>query len=83
MGAALYIEEKEHGKPALCIRCKEPFTSAMQQEDVKRVLYDLGFQFQVDRNEPSMQDLCPLCRRHMLMVTQHNKLKGKFDIEHI
>ncbi len=83
MGAALYIEEKEHGKPALCIRCKSSFTSAMQQEDVKRILFDLGFQFQVDKNEPSMQDLCPLCRRHMLMLTQHNKLKGKFDIEQI
>ncbi len=81
MGAALYIEEKEHGKAALCIRCQAPFTSDMQKEDVKRILFDLGFKFQDDPNKPSMQDLCPLCRRHMLMVTQHNKLKGKFDIE--
>ncbi|MDE2026924.1 MAG: MFS transporter [Candidatus Omnitrophica bacterium] len=80
MGAALYIEEKEHGEPALCIRCHTPFTSAMQKEDVKRVLRDLGFEFQADDNKPSMQDLCPMCRRHMLMLTQHNKLKGKFDV---
>lgn len=83
MGAALYIEEKEFGKPALCIRCQQPFTSAMQKEDVKKILKDLGFQFQTNDQEPSMQDLCPLCRRHMMMVTQHLHLKGKFDIEHI
>ncbi len=82
MGAALYIEEKEHGKPALCIRCQQPFTSDMQKEDVKKVLFDLGFQFQGDIKNSSMQDLCPLCRRHMLMVTQHQHLNGKFDIDH-
>ncbi len=82
MGAALYIEEKEFGKPALCIRCQQPYTSAMQKEDVKKILKDIGFQFQTD-DQPSMQDLCPLCRRHMLMVTQHQHLKGKFDIDHI
>lgn len=81
MGAALYIEEKEHGQEALCIRCQQPFTSQMQKEDVKRVLREIGFQFQTNDQEASMQDLCPLCRRHMLMVTQHQKLKGKFDIE--
>ncbi len=82
MGAALYIEEKACGKPALCIRCHQGFTSDLQKQDVKRVLRDLGFQFQTDEHQPSMQDLCPQCRRHMLMVTQHQHLKGKFDIEH-
>ncbi len=82
MGAALYIEEKECGKPALCIKCQQPFTSDMQKEDVKKVLSDLGFQFQGDDKNSSMQDLCPLCRRHMMMVTQHQHLKGKFDIDH-
>ena len=82
MGAALYIEEQEHGQPAWCIRCGQPFTSQMQKEDVKRVLREIGFQFQSNDNGISMQDLCPLCRRHMLMVTQHLRLKGKFDIEH-
>lgn len=83
MGAALYIEEKDIGQPALCIRCRQPFTSQMQKEDVKRILREIGFQFQSHDNEPSMQDLCPLCRRHMLMTTQNRKLQGKFDIEHI
>ncbi len=82
MGATLYIEEKRHGKPAHCIRCKKPFTSEMQKEDVKRVLREIGFEFQSNENDLSMQDLCPLCRRHMLMLTQHKHLKGKFDIEH-
>jgi hypothetical protein len=82
MGAALYIEEKECGNPALCIRCQQPFTSAMQHQDVKKTLDELGFQFQGDKEQASMQDLCPLCRRHMLMVTQHQHLRGKFDIKH-
>lgn len=81
MGAALYIEEKQCGKPALCIRCQQSFTSQMQKEDVKKVLKDLGFHFQVDQRS-SMQDLCPLCRRYMLIMTQHQHLKGKFNIDH-
>jgi nitrate reductase gamma subunit len=83
MGAALYIEERETGKQALCVRCKEPYTSEMQREDVKRVLRDIGFQFQSDENGVCMQDLCPRCRRHMLIMNQHQRLKGKFDIEHV
>lgn len=82
MGAALYIEEREFGKQALCIRCQKPFTSVMQKEDVKKVLRDLGFQFETNDQQASMQDLCPCCRRNMLMVTQHQHLKGKFDIDH-
>jgi nitrate reductase gamma subunit len=82
MGATLYIEEKNFGKSALCVRCNNAFTSQMQKEDVKRILKDIGFQFQIEGQKYSMQDLCPLCRRHMLMMTQHKHLNGKFDIAH-
>jgi hypothetical protein len=82
MGAAMYIEERHHGDKALCVRCQQPFTSQMQKEDVKKILRDIGFKFQSSADDISMQDLCPQCRRHMLMVTQHNNINGKFDIDH-
>ena len=81
LGAALYIEEKEHGEQALCARCQKGFTSLMQKEDVKTVLADLGFQFRVQEHDVSMQDLCPLCRRKMLMTVQGQRLGGGFDVD--
>lgn len=80
MGAAFYMEEKERGQPAICIRCRRPFSSLMQKEDVQEVLRGLGFQFQGKGQESPIQDLCPLCRRHMVMVVQDQRLKGKFDV---
>lgn len=82
MGAILYIQEKENGTPALCLKSSEPFTSHMQKEDVKRTLRELGFQFQTSDDGPSIQDLSPLARRQLLMATQHQRLKGRFDIDH-
>ncbi len=80
MGAELYIHEKEKGEPAVCPKTGEGFTSQIQKEDVKKVLRELGFKFQADERDVSVQDLSPRARRQLLMTTQHKRLKGKFDI---
>ncbi len=80
MGAELYIYEREFGKPAICPKTGEAFISEVQKNDVKKILREIGFQFQTDENEISIQDLSPAARRKLLMTTQHKRLKGKFDI---
>ena len=80
MGSELYIHEKEEGKHAVCPKTKEEFTSQVQKEDVKRVLSEMGFKFQLGENEVCVQDLSPQARRQLFMTTQHKRLNGKFDI---
>lgn len=80
MGAELYIYEKAHGQLAICPKTKEGFISQVQKEDVKKILKEVGFKFQTDENEISIQDLSPSARRKLLMSTQHKRIKGKFDI---
>jgi len=80
LGVTIYIEEKKNGIKAHCPNCKEPFTSRMQQKDIKEVLTDLGFQYQKEEGGYAVQDLCPFCRRRMFMLGQHKKLNGNFDI---
>ncbi len=80
MGAQLYIKEKQEGALAICPKTGEGFTSQIQKEDVKAILRELGFQFETDESQFSAQDLSPTARRQLLMTTQHQRLKGKFDI---
>lgn len=80
LGAAFYIREREIGTAALCVTCRRPYTSQLQKEDVKKVLGELGFEYSRGASEPSVQDLCPLCRRRMLMAAQHRLLNGRFAV---
>ena len=80
MGAQLYIKEKQNGALAICPKTGEGFTSQVQKGDVKTILRELGFQFESDDQKISVQDLSPAARRQLLMTTQHQRLKGKFDI---
>ena len=80
LGAAVYIHEKKSGALAECQSCHNPFISQLQKEDVKKILEDLGFHYEKEGEPSTIQDLCPLCRRRMLMWAQHRRLEGKFDI---
>lgn len=80
MGAELYIYKKSTGELAVCPKLKEGFTSQVQKEDVKKILKDLGFKFQVSDDDVSIQDLSPQARRQLLMTVQHKHLKGQFQI---
>lgn len=82
MGAGLYIQERRRGEDmAVCPKTNNPFTSRMQKDDVKKVLKDLGFEFETGVDEYSIQDLSPESRRKLLMTVQNKKLKGKFNLE--
>lgn len=79
MGASLYIHEKGHGEQAKCPNCGVKVTSLIQMDDVKKVLGELGFQYEVEGKKFTVQNLCPLCRRRMFMWKQDEKLQGEFD----
>ena len=82
MGAGLYIQERQRGADmAVCPKTNTAFTSRMQKEDVKKVLKDLGFEFDSGADEYSIQDLSPEARRKLLMTVQNKKLNGKFNLE--
>ncbi|MCA9398336.1 MAG: hypothetical protein KC618_01215 [Candidatus Omnitrophica bacterium] len=66
---------------AVCLKINTAFTSRMQKEDVKKVLKDLGFEFDSGADEYSIQDLSPEARRKLLMTVQNKKLNGKFNLE--
>ncbi len=79
MGAELYIREKEGGVMAICPKTGEGFTSQVQKNDVKKILRDLGFQYDSGDGQTTVQDLSPRARRALLMTTQSKRLQGKFD----
>lgn len=82
LGATVYIQQKKLGETVACAKCSEPFTSAIQSKDVKESLKEIGFTYEAV-GSPSVQDLCPLCRRRLLMWGQHRDLSGQFDRAHI
>ena len=69
---ALYKREGEIGPRAFCVRCGDDFTSAMQVEDLKGVLDELGFnyRFATPHGGVHYQDICPACRRRMVALNQ-------------
>jgi nitrate reductase gamma subunit len=76
LGASFYIRQKKLGEKANCLKCGTSFTSRIQAQDVKDSLKETGFTY--DSGGATVQDLCPACRRKMLMLAQHKQLGGRF-----
>lgn len=75
LGVQYYKREGEAGEQALCRSCNEPFASAMQVEDLKVVLEQLGFDQQM-KNGGHYQEICPQCRRRLLATNQLEAIGG-------
>jgi MFS transporter, NNP family, nitrate/nitrite transporter len=60
------------GPRAHCRACGEDFASQMHVDDLKIVLDQLGFdyRFATPRGRIHYQDICPACRRRMLVLNQ-------------
>lgn len=82
LGASIYIRERKSGTKDACPKCGTAFTSRMQAEDVRQSLRETGFIYTSGSDEISVQDLCPPCRRKLLMWGQHCQLEGQFDAAH-
>lgn len=75
---ALYRAAGDTGPRALCRRCGADYASAMQVEDLKRVLDQLGFDYRFGppHGAAHYQDICPACRRRVLALNQ-GRLLGR------
>ncbi|EYB67229.1 hypothetical protein DEIPH_ctg046orf0022 [Deinococcus phoenicis] len=77
VGVWFYKAAGANGPQAECARCGEAYTSAMQREDLKAILPDLGFDYR--NNEQAVdnwQNLCPGCRRKLMTLNQF-RVTGK------
>jgi NNP family nitrate/nitrite transporter-like MFS transporter len=70
LGVKFYQAAGETGEPALCKRCGERFASKMHIEDLKRVLPQVGFNYQMAGIDATWQELCPACKRKSLSLAQ-------------
>ncbi len=76
LGVAFYKRAGSAGPQAFCARCREPFASAMQVQDLKRVEQELGIDYQLDGPVAHYQEICPACRRKLLACNQ-GRLLGR------
>jgi hypothetical protein len=76
LGAAYYKREGADGAQQLCSRCGEPFASQLQMGDLKQVLPQVGFDYDLEGGGGSYQDNCPKCRRLMVAFAQGRAVGG-------
>ncbi|MBS1841558.1 MAG: MFS transporter [Acidobacteria bacterium] len=70
LGVKFYQAAGAASEPALCKRCGERFASRMHIDDLKRVLPQVGFNYQLEGTEDIWQELCPACKRKSLSLAQ-------------
>ena len=72
LSVSLHKKAGELGPRAHSVRCGEGFASALQVNDLKIVLDQLGFnyRFATPSGEIHYQDICPACRRRLLTLNQ-------------
>ena len=68
LGVAFYKETGARGEAARCARCGEAFASRMHVDDLKQVERELGIRYEA--GGVHYQDVCPVCRRKNLALTQ-------------
>jgi hypothetical protein len=75
LGVAYYRREGAEGPQRSCARCDRPFASAMQMDDLKEVLPQVGFDYSV-AGGGNYQDHCPTCRRSLVALAQSRAVGG-------
>ena len=75
LGVAFYNKANAEGPPARCRRCGEGFASARQIADLREVLPQVGFDYDL-ASGGSYQDTCPRCRRAQVTLAQSARVGG-------
>jgi len=69
LGVKFYRDAGGEGEQELCARCRLPFATAMQIDDLIEVEAEMGYRYEMPGREAGhYQRLCPLCRRKMLAL---------------
>lgn len=75
IGVAYYKRAGQEGEQQECSRCGDPFASALQIDDLKEVLPQMGFDYSLP-GAGSYQDVCPPCRRRLVALAQSRAVGG-------
>lgn len=70
LGVTLYKKAEAAAPPALCRLCGEGFAGAMQVEDLKGVLRDVGLDWPLRQPLEHYMHVCPRCRRRHVGLGQ-------------
>ncbi len=77
LGVAYYKREAADGPQQACARCGEPFAAQLQMTDLKEVLPQVGFDYDLSADAGgSYQDHCPVCRRRLVALAQSRAVGG-------
>jgi hypothetical protein len=72
LGVGFYREAGARGEQALCLRCGQPYASAMMVKDLTAVEQELGFAYEMPGGH-HYQEICPKCRRALFGLAQGAK----------
>ncbi|MEO8597568.1 MAG: MFS transporter [Candidatus Solibacter sp.] len=70
LGVKLYQDEGAEDDGARCVRCGERYASQMHVADLKAVLPQVGFQYNLPSPAGNWQNLCPPCKRKSISLAQ-------------
>jgi hypothetical protein len=75
LGIHLYREQNAVGPQQACSECGDAFASALQMQDLKDVLPQVGFDYALPGGG-HYQDVCPSCRRRLVTLAQTARVRG-------
>lgn len=70
LGVSFYKDSGRTTGQAKCLRCGQPFASAMMVRDLAIVERQLGFSYEIDGLAAHYQQVCPKCRRALFGLAQ-------------
>ncbi|HEY6970658.1 MAG TPA: MFS transporter [Candidatus Angelobacter sp.] len=70
LGVKFYHAAGDKDEGALCARCGQRFASRMHVEDLRSVLTQLGFDYEMPGPAGHWQQLCPACKRKAIATAQ-------------
>jgi hypothetical protein len=71
LGVSFYKDAGHASEQAKCVRCGQPFASAMMVRDLAVVEQQLGFNYEMgDGADRHYQQVCPKCRRALFGLAQ-------------
>ena len=82
LGVLFYKDAGARGEQAHCARCREPYASQMQVDDLIEVERQLGYRYEMsDGTVDHYQRICPRCRRVSLALAQGQLWNAKPPLE--
>jgi NNP family nitrate/nitrite transporter-like MFS transporter len=76
LGVKLYQAAGERDEGASCARCGQRFSSRMHIDDLRDVLQQLGFNYELDGGATHWQAICPSCKRRSVWATQLHVMRN-------